>query len=51
MSLKGLKAGAHTIRVKAFYRETLAARASRRGQKRALKITLTKKLTARVTVC
>lgn len=51
MSLRGLRAGFHTLTVKAFYLETLTAHASGHRHRRKLTVTITKKLTTRVRIC
>jgi DNA-binding beta-propeller fold protein YncE len=51
LSLRGLKAGFHTLTVKAFYRETLTAHASARRHRHKLTVIISKKLTTRIRVC
>jgi hypothetical protein len=48
-SLRGLKAGVHTVTVRAFYRELLTRAGHRKGHK--LVVTLSKTLKSRFTVC
>lgn len=50
-SLKGLRAGVHTLTVRAFFNEKLAASASGRGRHSKLTVTVSKRLTTRFRVC
>jgi hypothetical protein len=55
LPLKGLKAGWHTLSVRVFYHEKLAASASghnrKQKHKKKLTVTISRRLTARVKVC
>ena len=51
LSLRGLRAGFHTLTVKVFYLETVSAHVSRHRHKRKLTVTISKKLTTRIKVC
>lgn len=51
LSLKGLKAGMHALAVRAFFTEKLAARASGRGQRGRLSVTVSRKLRMTFRVC
>lgn len=49
--LRGLRAGAHTLTVKAFFTESLARAGKSKGHKRKLTVTLSKTIKQRFTVC
>lgn len=49
--LRGLRAGAHTLTVKAFFTESLARAGKSKGQKRKLTVTLSKTIKQPFTVC
>ena len=51
LSLRGLRAGANTLTVRAFYSEKVAASASRRGKRRKVTVTISKALKTRITIC
>jgi YVTN family beta-propeller protein len=51
LSLRGLRHGANTLTVRAFYNEKLAANARRGKKRRKLTVTLSKTLKTRITVC
>ncbi len=51
LSLRGLRAGANTLTVRAYYSEKLAASARRGRKHRKLTVTISKTLKTRITVC